>query len=130
MIPFSTTLDAVGPIARSVVDLAIMLDATVGADRADPATVRVGASYLDAVDRDGLSGRRIGLVTFSGDSEVERLIGSAIEEMRAGGVEVVEVTLPSGADIVPSSESCAMHSMPISLPSPALRCGRSARSWI
>ena len=101
VIPFSTTLDAVGPIARSMVDLAIMLDATVGVDPADPSTVRVGTSYLNAVDPDGLSGRRIGLVTFSGDSEVERLIASAIEELRAGGVEVVEVTLPSGAEIGP-----------------------------
>ena len=101
VIPFSTTLDAVGPIARSVVDLAIMLDATVGRDPADPSTVRVGTSYLNAVDPDGLSGRRIGLVTFSGDSEVERLMGSAIEEMKAGGVEVIEVTLPSGVDIGP-----------------------------
>jgi amidase len=101
VIPFSTTLDAVGPIARSVVDLAIMLDATVGRDAADPSTVRVGTSYLNAVNPDGLSGRRIGLVTFSGDSEVEALMGSAIDEMKAGGVEVVKVTLPSGVDIGP-----------------------------
>lgn len=101
VIPFSTTLDAVGPMARSVVDLAIMLDATVGRDPADPSPVRVGTSYLKAVDPDGLSGRRIGLVTFSGDSEVERLMASAIEEMTGGGVEVVEVTLPSGVDIGP-----------------------------
>jgi Asp-tRNA(Asn)/Glu-tRNA(Gln) amidotransferase A subunit family amidase len=101
VIPFSATLDAVGPMARSVVDLAIMLDATVGRDADDPSTVRVATSYVDAVDPDGLSGRRIGVVTFSGDSEVEGLIGSAIEEMKAGGVEVTEVRLPSGADIAP-----------------------------
>ena len=101
VIPFSTTLDAVGPMARSVVDLAIMLDATVGRDPADPSTVQVGMSYLKAVDPDGLSGRRIGLATFTGDSEVEGLMGSAIEEMKAGGVEVIEVDLPSGVDIGP-----------------------------
>jgi len=101
VIPFSTTLDAVGPMARSVVDLAIMLDATVGRDPADPSTVPVGTSYLDAVDPDGLSGRRIGLVTFRGDVDVETVMGSAIEELKAGGVDVVEVTLPSGADIGP-----------------------------
>ena len=101
VIPFSTTLDAVGPMARSVVDLAIMLDATVGRDPADPTTVPVRTSYLNAVDPDGLSGRRIGLVTFSGDSDVEGIIASAIEEMASGGVEVKEVTLPSGVDIGP-----------------------------
>ena len=130
VIPFSTTLDAVGPIARSVVDLAIMLDATVGRDPADPSTVRVGTSYLNAVDPDGLSGRRIGLVTFSGDSEVERLMGSATEEMKAGGVEVIEVTSRAAWTSAPSSESCASPSMTTSLPSPGLRFGRSGRSWI
>ena len=36
-----------------------------------------------------------------GDSEVEKLMGSAIEEMTAGGVEVMEVTIPGGVDIGP-----------------------------
>jgi Asp-tRNA(Asn)/Glu-tRNA(Gln) amidotransferase A subunit family amidase len=101
VIPFSTTLDAVGPLARSVVDLAIMLDATVGRDPADPMTVPVETSYLDAVDPDGLSGRRIGVVTFRGNSDVERLMSPAIEEMKAGGADVIETALPSGADIGP-----------------------------
>ncbi len=88
-------------MARSVVDLAIMLDATVGWDPADPSTARVGTSYVKAVDPDGLSGRRVGLALFTGDPEVERLMGSAIEEMKAGGVEVIDVSLPSGVDIGP-----------------------------
>jgi Asp-tRNA(Asn)/Glu-tRNA(Gln) amidotransferase A subunit family amidase len=78
-----------------------MLNATAGRDPADPSTVRVGTSYLNAVDPDGLSGRRIGLVTFDGDSEVEALMASAVDELKGGGAEVVEVTLPSGADIGP-----------------------------
>ena len=49
VIPFSTTMDAVGPMARSVVDLAIMLDATVGRDPADP---------IDGAGRDVLPERR------------------------------------------------------------------------
>jgi Asp-tRNA(Asn)/Glu-tRNA(Gln) amidotransferase A subunit family amidase len=130
VIPFSTTLDAVGPMARSVVDLAIMLDATVGRDPADPTTVPVTTSYLNAVDPDGLSGRRVGLVTFGADSEVEGLIGSAVEEMTAGGGEVMDVTLPSGADIGPFFGELRLPSMTISLPSPGLRFGRSAISWI
>jgi amidase len=96
VIPFApSSLDTTGPMTRSVVDLAIMLDATVGKDPADPTTVSASTSYLKSVDPDGLSGRRIGLVTFSGDPEVQALIASAIEEMEANGVEVVEVTLPS-----------------------------------
>ena len=88
-------------MARSVVNLAIVLDATVGKDPADATTVNVAASYRDAVDPDGLSGRRIGLVAFSGDTEVERLIAAAIDDMTANGMEVIEVAIPSGRNIDP-----------------------------
>jgi amidase len=57
LIPLSTTLDTMAPMARSVVDLAIVLDATAGVDPDDPTTVPVTASYIDAVDPNGLSGR-------------------------------------------------------------------------
>jgi Asp-tRNA(Asn)/Glu-tRNA(Gln) amidotransferase A subunit family amidase len=36
--PLSSTQDIAGPLARSVTDLAIMLDATVGADPLTPIT--------------------------------------------------------------------------------------------
>jgi amidase len=101
VIPFSTTLDTVGPMARSVVDLAIVLDATVGRDPADPSTVPRKATYLDALDPDGLSGRRVGLVPFSAHDEVETLVGAAIDEMAANGVEVIDMNLPIGADVDP-----------------------------
>jgi Asp-tRNA(Asn)/Glu-tRNA(Gln) amidotransferase A subunit family amidase len=96
VIPFApSSLDTTGPMARSVVDLAILLDATVGKDPADPTTVSATTSYLKAVDPHGLSGRRIGLVTFGGDPEVQALIAATIDEMTANGVDVVEVTIPS-----------------------------------
>jgi amidase len=97
VIPLSTTLDTIGPMARTVVDLAIVLDATVGKDPTDPTTVKVETSFVDAVDPNGLSGRRIGLVTFSLDPEVEGIIDAAIDEMAANGVEVIQVELPSAA---------------------------------
>ena len=54
IIPLSTTQDIGGPLARSVRDLAITLDATVGVDPADETTRRsegrIPASYTDALD--------------------------------------------------------------------------------
>ena len=95
VIPFSTTLDTVGPMAREVVDLAIVLDATVGADPADPSTVEVApTSYVDAVDPSGLEGRRIGLVSFALGSHQEELIAGAMDEIEANGADVVDVKLP------------------------------------
>ena len=98
VIPLAPTLDMVGPMARSVIDLAIVLDATVGKDPADPTTVRVDTSYMDAVDPNGLSGRRIGILSFSVDPEEDQLIQAAIDDMEANGVEVDEVTLPIATD--------------------------------
>ena len=44
IVPLSTTQDIGGPLARSVEDLAIALDATVGVDPADPVTARAQAA--------------------------------------------------------------------------------------
>lgn len=101
LIPLSTTLDTMAPMARSVVDLAIVLDATAGVDPDDPTTVPAEASYIDAVDPNGLSGRRIGVVNFSLSGDMEWLVQAAIGELVANGVEVVNVTLPFGADVGP-----------------------------
>jgi len=98
VIPLAPTLDMVGPMARSVIDLAIVLDATVGKDPADPTTVRVDTSYVDAVDPNGLSGRRIGILDYSVNPEFDQLIQAAIDDMEANGVEFVEVTLPVAVD--------------------------------
>ena len=61
IVPLSTTQDVGGPLARSVADLAAMLDSTVGEDPADPAThLSAGQSrpkFMDALNA-GASERR------------------------------------------------------------------------
>ncbi|MGH9221423.1 MAG: amidase family protein, partial [Vicinamibacterales bacterium] len=53
IVPLSSTQDIGGPIARSIVDLTIMLDATVGADAMDPSTATV-AGHIPPSYRAGL----------------------------------------------------------------------------
>lgn len=98
VIPFSSTLDTVGPMARNVVDLAIVLDATAGEDPADPTTVPVQTSFVDAVEPDGLAGRRLGVRGFSLGTELDSALRAAIDEMAANGTEIVEVALPHAHD--------------------------------
>ena len=66
IVPLSHTQDIGGPIARSVTDLALVLDATVGFDTEDPQTAQsvgnVPASYLDGLSPGALIGKRIGVV--------------------------------------------------------------------
>jgi amidase len=65
IIPICATQDTAGPMARSVVDAAILLGAMTGVDRNDPATRlskdRMVADYTASLSRAGLEGARIGV---------------------------------------------------------------------
>ncbi|TDC51344.1 amidase [Jiangella ureilytica] len=105
--PMSYTQDVGGPIAKSVTDVALVLDATAGYDPDDPSTAasvgRVPASYLPSLDDDALAGARIGVLTdYLGTSAAEQpttaLIRAAVDDMAAQGASVVE--LPTQAALM------------------------------
>ena len=64
IVPLSLTQDVPGPLARTVTDLAIALDATVGPDPNDPATAVMNGKALprfrDSLRTDALRGAQIG----------------------------------------------------------------------
>jgi amidase len=66
IIPRGSTQDIGGPIGRSVTDIAIVLDATVGYDAADPETAasvdNTPKSYAEFLKLTGLRGVRIGFL--------------------------------------------------------------------
>jgi Asp-tRNA(Asn)/Glu-tRNA(Gln) amidotransferase A subunit family amidase len=112
IIPLSSTQDIGGPLARSVTDLAILLDATVGPDPADASTKaaagRQPASYREALDPNGLKGARIGVLREMFGSAPEDREGLAVAEkafaaMRAGGAEVVDVKLDGLSELLKDS---------------------------
>ena len=100
IVPLSLTQDIGGPLARTVRDLAYALDATVGPDPADGTTRlsegNVPATYLTFLNREGLSGARLGLVPAmfdEGDAgrPVREVIERAAEDMQRLGATVVEI---------------------------------------
>jgi Asp-tRNA(Asn)/Glu-tRNA(Gln) amidotransferase A subunit family amidase len=100
IIPLSHTQDVAGPLARTVTDLAIGLDATIGADPKDEATqLMQGQSlpqFLASLDTTALRGKRLGVVEpYMGNQpeelEVGRVIRGALEHMKSQGAEVVEI---------------------------------------
>lgn len=102
IIPLSHTQDVAGPPARTVTDLAIGLDATIGADPDDPATQllvgRPGISFTKALDVHALRGARIGdFVSLYGnqpeDEEAAAIVRSALARMREAGAEIVRVDI-------------------------------------
>ncbi len=96
--PLSMSLDHVGPLARSAMDCALLLNVLAGYDTGDPYSVdRLPEDFTDGI-RAGIRGRRIGVPTdfFFDDLEpdVERLVRVAIEELRGLGATIVDVEMP------------------------------------
>ncbi len=97
---FASSLDQVGPLAKSVEDAAILLGAIAGHDEMDGTTPREDVpDYLAALEGATLKGRKIGIVkeysSMAGlDPEVKRITDEAIAKCAAAGAEIVEVSLP------------------------------------
>ena len=102
IIPLSTSLDAPGPIARNVTDLALTLDALAGYDPADPESAasigNVPPSYADALDPDGVAGLRVGVlsnyVRENADTDVMERFEAGLTTLRDHGGVLVHVTIP------------------------------------
>jgi Asp-tRNA(Asn)/Glu-tRNA(Gln) amidotransferase A subunit family amidase len=112
IIPFGHTQDTGGPIARTVEDVAFVLDATVGYDPADLTTAasagRIPRSYATALSRGALKGARVGVLTeFFGaspeDETVAAVVHAAVREMAAAGATTVEVVVPNLSALVTAS---------------------------
>ena len=97
---FASSLDQVGPLAKSVDDAAILLGAIAGKDEMDGTTPReIVPDYLAAAKAGTLKGKKIGVVKeyreLDGiDPEVKRITEEAIEKCAANGAEIVEISLP------------------------------------
>lgn len=101
LIPLAHTQDIAGPLARSVTDLAIAMDVTIGADSADPSTRALDGMtlprFVDSLSATAMRGARLGVLTnyfADTDAEIADTVRSAIKAMKALGAEVVDVTVP------------------------------------
>ncbi|MDM5279955.1 amidase family protein [Paenibacillus silvae] len=109
IIPLALTQDVGGPMARTVSDAAIMLDATVGYDKKDVATAyavgKIPSSYTDFLDVNGLKGARIGVApelipsTKAEEKAVADVINAAVEELKSLGATAVPISIPNFAEI-------------------------------
>ena len=109
IVPLALTQDMGGPLAKTVTDLAIVLDATVGSDPADAATAaaagRLPDSFTAFLEAGALEGARIGVVTWllgdaPEDEPVAKVIRAALESLEAAGAEVLDVELPGVPDLL------------------------------
>ncbi|MFC5648550.1 amidase family protein [Paenibacillus solisilvae] len=104
IVPVSFTQDEAGPIARTVEDAAIMLDAMRGFDPNDSYTAlslgHIPVKLTSSLDKNGLKGKRIGILqNFFGNQpvhdEVNLVTNEAIKEMEGLGATLVPITVPN-----------------------------------
>src|SRR5579884_427090 len=101
IIPIAHSQDTAGPMARSVADAVLLLEAIAGADARDPATRDADAhraEYARFLDANGLRGVRLGVVRkLAGfHPDVDARLDAAIAALRAAGATVLDpVELPN-----------------------------------
>ena len=100
VIPLALSFDTVGPMARSVYDVAALLSVIAGVDAADSSTTagkgRAMTDYTQALKADALKGARLGIARdFLGqDPDVDWVMESALDTMRKQGATIVDVRMP------------------------------------
>ncbi len=105
LIAYASSLDQIGPIARNVRDIALVLSIMAGPDPHDATSIdNGGINYSEGLDQ-GIEGLRVGLVR----EFVEQLAPDAqacVEQWTASfgklGAEVVDVELPHAEHALPA----------------------------
>ena len=97
LIAFGSSLDTIGPLARSVADAALIFSAIAGHDPRDATSMPLPVPPL-ALDGADVKGLRVGVPQeyfISGmQAEVESAVRTAIATLAGLGAELVEISLP------------------------------------
>jgi aspartyl-tRNA(Asn)/glutamyl-tRNA(Gln) amidotransferase subunit A len=117
--PEAPTLDHVGPLAASVADVAIMLDAISGWDPDDPTTLHRPATSTYPRLRAGLTGIVIGVEEdffFGGvDDDIGALVTGSVERLRQLGAVIRPITIDGLRDAdaalntIDAAETTSIH---------------------
>jgi len=99
VVAFGSSLDQVGPFARSVEDAALAMNALAGHDPLDCTSQPVTTDFTANLTK-GVAGMKIGVVPAfmeaeGLEAEVRTKVEEAIDHLRQMGAEIVEVELPN-----------------------------------
>jgi len=100
LVAFASSLDQIGPLARTAEDAALLLEVLAGYDPKDSTSVDLPVPPYAKTVRQPLEGLRIGLVRehFGEglDAEVDRAVREAVRVYESLGAAVRDVSLPHG----------------------------------
>ena len=115
IIPIAHSQDIAGPMARTVADVAILLNVLVAVDPSDPASdgVTPEADYTTFLDAGRLQGARVGVVRtgLTGyHAATDRVFQVALDDLRAAGAVVVDsLALPHFGDYGAAEFTILLH---------------------
>jgi amidase len=105
IVPISHSQDTAGPLARSVLDAAILLGAMSGSDPADPASAaaqgRFETDYRRYLSADGLRGARLGIARrfFADNAPMNAFLDRCVALLAGAGAQIVDpADLPMHGD--------------------------------
>lgn len=107
LVAFGSSLDQIGPFARSVEDAALLLSVLNVHDERDSTSDREALQGLECTDEFSLKGLRVGLPreyfeTEGLDPQVRDLVLAAVDKLKEAGAELKEVHLPMIKYAVPT----------------------------
>jgi aspartyl-tRNA(Asn)/glutamyl-tRNA(Gln) amidotransferase subunit A len=98
LVAYASSLDQIGPFARTVEDAAILLGAIAGHDPNDSTSLKVEVPDYTQFLKPEIKGLKIGIIkeTFGEglDGEVNEAVEAAIEQLKALGAEIKEISCP------------------------------------
>ncbi|MGH7269456.1 MAG: amidase, partial [Polyangiaceae bacterium] len=102
--------DTAGPMARTVADLAALLDVIAGVDEGDPATNeaagKVPQTYKAFLKADGAQGKHLGVLRQAfppraSDANVVGLLDRALDDLRKCGADIIDPFIVPNFDAFP-----------------------------
>jgi len=121
ILPLAFTLDHAGPMAWTVEDCTILLQAMAGHDKKDAASAKVKIPDFRAALRRDLKGVRVGYIRHWHDGEypvepeMRQAAEGAVETMKKLGAEIKDVAMPKLSEFAPAgrviilTEAFAVH---------------------
>jgi len=106
LVAFASSLDHIGPIAKTVKDAAILLRTIAGRDPMDPTAAELPVPDYVAKLEKPVDGLKIGVAKeYLGeglDSEVRNAVEAAIEKLDSLGCKIVDISLPHTKYAIPT----------------------------
>lgn len=98
LIAFASSLDQIGPFARTVEDAAMLLEVISGVDPKDSTSLNVPVEKYSQLLNNDIKGMKIGVIKeLMGEGvspDVQKAIQNAIDTYKSLGAEITEVSLP------------------------------------